>query len=132
MQMPFINHASVGVVDFPKALTFYDAVLMPLGGKQVILIEGLGVGYGSQFPEFWVQLPFNQQKATVGNGVHVALNAPSKEAVDAFHAKALELGGTCDGPPGYRDYSPGYYAAFIHDPDGNKIEAVFFEQGFNG
>jgi len=132
MQMPFINHASVGVVDFPKALAFYDAILAPLGGKQIILIEGMGVGYGGQFPEFWVQLPFNQKEASTGNGVHIALNAPSKEAVEAFHKTALELGGTCDGPPGYRDYSPGYYAAFIRDLDGNKIEAVFFEQGFNG
>lgn len=132
MQMPFINHASVGVVDFSKALAFYDAILAPLGGKQVLLVEGFGVGYGAQFPEFWVQLPFNQQEATTGNGVHIALNAPSKEAVDSFHKTALELGGSCDGPPGYRDYSPGYYASFIRDLDGNKIEAVFFEQGFNG
>lgn len=132
MQMPFINHASVGVTDFPKALTFYDAILAPLGGKQIFLVEGFGVGYGTQAPEFWVQLPFNQQKATVGNGVHVALTALTKEAVDAFHKIALEHGGTCDGPPGYRDYAPGYYAAFVLDPDGNKIEAVFFEHGFGG
>lgn len=132
MQMPFINHASVGVVDFPKALSFYDAILAPLGGKQIILMEGLGVGYGTQFPEFWVQLPFNQQEATVGNGVHIALTAPSKEAVEEFHKTALKQGGACDGPPGYRDYSPGYYAAFIRDPEGNKIEAVFFEQGLGG
>lgn len=132
MQMPLINHASVGVTDFPKALAFYDAILEPLGGKQVLLVEGLGVGYGTQHPEFWVQLPFNQQKASVGNGVHVALTAPSKEAVEAFHTKALEHGGVCDGPPGYREYGPGYYAAFIRDREGNKIEAVFFEQGFGG
>lgn len=130
MEIPFINHASVGVVDLSKALTFYDAVLAPLGGKQILPVDGFGVGYGTQFPEFWVQLPFNQKNATVGNGVHIALTAPSKQAVEAFHKTALEHGGTCDGPPGYRDYSPGYYAAFILDLDGNKVEAVFFEQGF--
>lgn len=132
MQMPFINHASVGVSDMKKAAEFYDAVLAPLGAKRIFDEISYGIGYGTQFPEFWVQLPFNQKPATQGNGIHIALTAQNKEAVDAFHKKALEMGATCDGPPDYRDYTPGYYAAFIRDPDGNKIEAVFFEQGFAG
>jgi predicted lactoylglutathione lyase len=63
--------------------------------------------------------PFNGEAATVGNGTMIALDMPSREAVDAFHAKALELGGTDEGAPGER--GPGYYMAYFRDPDGNKF-----------
>ena len=84
-----------------------------------------GAGYGREVPEFWVGAPHDGGKAVAGNGTHIGFSAASKEEVDAFHAKALELGGADDGKPGLRpEYLPNYYAAFVRDPDGNKIEAV--------
>jgi catechol 2,3-dioxygenase-like lactoylglutathione lyase family enzyme len=74
---------------------------------------------------FWVGIPFNQKPASVGNGSMVAFRAQSWKAVDEFHAAALAHGGTCDGPPGLRHhYSPDFYAAYVRDPDGNKLAAV--------
>jgi predicted lactoylglutathione lyase len=84
-----------------------------------------GAGYGRKWPDFWVQVPHDGGRANAGNGVHVCFIAASIDEVKAFHAKALELGGTDDGGPGFRpEYTPGYYAAFVRDLDGNKIEAV--------
>lgn len=118
-----MNHVSVGTNDLPSAGAFYDKVLAPLGAVR-LFDESFGIAYGKQWPEFWVQLPFNEQTATPGNGVHIAFMAPSRDAVDAFHVAGLEAGGTCGGEPGLRDYVPGYYAAFLFDSVGNKIEAV--------
>ena len=74
---------------------------------------------------FWVQIPNDRNAASVGNGVHIALNAATKNAVQAFHRAALAAGGVDEGQPGPReDYSPDYYGAFVRDPDGNKLEAV--------
>jgi catechol 2,3-dioxygenase-like lactoylglutathione lyase family enzyme len=88
-------------------------------------VEFDGAGYGREFPEFWIGHPHDGQPASTGNGVHVCFKAASQEEVDAFHAEALAQGGTDDGPPGLRpEYMPNYYAAFVRDPDGNKIEAV--------
>ncbi|WP_047047132.1 VOC family protein [Vibrio mexicanus] len=118
-----INHVSVGCSDVKAAILFYDAVLSELSIKQSHYIENTSAAYGDNF-EFWVGSPY-QGKATASNGVHVAFNAPSKEAVDAFYSTAIELGGTCEGAPGFRpDYGETYYAAFVRDLDGNKIEAV--------
>mgnify|MGYP000462521748 CR=1 FL=1 len=117
------NHVSVGTNDLIRAGAFYDAVLGALGYKRTF-DEDFGIAWGITFPEFWATLPHDQQAATVGNGVHVAIIAPSREAVDAFHAQALAHGGSDDGKPGLRPYTDNYYAAFVRDPDGNKIEAV--------
>jgi catechol 2,3-dioxygenase-like lactoylglutathione lyase family enzyme len=74
---------------------------------------------------FWIGKPFDQRAATAGNGVMVAFSARSWEAVDAFYAAAIAHGGTCEGPPGLRlHYSPDFYAAYVRDPDGNKVAAV--------
>jgi predicted lactoylglutathione lyase len=84
-----------------------------------------GSGYGRQFPEFWVGFPFDGGDASAGNGVHVCFNANSIAEVQAFHAKALELGGRDEGKPGLRrEYADNYYAAFVRDLDGHKIEAM--------
>ncbi len=85
----------------------------------------VGVGYGvPNKPSFWIQLPINGQAASMGNGVHIAFRAETREAVDAFFLAALEQGGIEDGKPGLRtEYHPDYYGAFVRDPDGNKIEA---------
>lgn len=119
-----LSHVSLGTNDYPTAKVFYDAVLATLQIRCVMDFEG-GAGYGRAFPEFWIQRPHNGQAASVGNGVHVSFLANSIDEVKAFHAKALALGAKDDGPPGYRkEYSDDYYAAFVRDLDGNKIEAM--------
>jgi catechol 2,3-dioxygenase-like lactoylglutathione lyase family enzyme len=122
--MTAISHVSVGTNDFPSAKRFYDAVLATLGLRCVMGFDE-GAGYGSEFPEFWVQLPHDGAAANPGNGTHVCFSAGSEDQVKAFHRKALELGGEDDGKPGLRkEYSDNYYAAFVRDLDGNKIEAM--------
>lgn len=119
-----LSHVSLGTNDYDRAKAFYDALLATLQIRCVMDFPG-GAGYGREFPEFWIQRPHDGGRAAVGNGVHVAFLATSEAEVDAFHAKALELGGSCDGPPGLRpDYEKGYYAAFVRDLDGHKIEAM--------
>lgn len=120
-----LHHVSVGVRDVERAAQFYDAVLGALGYKRVMEFLPYGIGYGDQHPQFWVQLPYNQQVATAGNGVHISFIARTPAAVDAFHAKAIEFGGQDAGAPGPRpDYSPDYYGGFVIDLDGNKLEAT--------
>jgi catechol 2,3-dioxygenase-like lactoylglutathione lyase family enzyme len=127
-QLPTLSHISLGTNDFPRAKAFYDAVLATLRIECLADTED-GSGYGRTAPEFWVGFPFDGADASVGNGVHVCFNAHSVEEVQAFHAKALELGGQDEGKPGFRrEYGDRYYAAFVRDLDGNKIEAVYFVQ----
>jgi catechol 2,3-dioxygenase-like lactoylglutathione lyase family enzyme len=120
-----LHHVSVGSRDVPRAVAFYDQVLKPLGFKRVMEFLPHAVGYGAGHPEFWVQVPADGNTASVGNGVHISFVAPSKNAVNAFHAAAMKAGGKDEGGPGPRpDYGPEYYGAFCRDLDGNKIEAV--------
>jgi catechol 2,3-dioxygenase-like lactoylglutathione lyase family enzyme len=116
------SHVSVGTRDLERATRFYDAALGALGYRRT-MSESFGCAWGLDWPEFWAQLP-DAGEASAGNGVHVAFIAASREAVDAFHAAALAAGGSDAGEPGLRDYAPDYYAAFVRDPDGNKLEAV--------
>ncbi len=119
-----LNHVSLGVSNVQAAVNFYDAVLSSLSIKRSHYIENIAAAYGESF-EFWVGCPC-EHTASAGNGTHIAFNASSKDAVDHFYSLALELGGTCCGKPGLRpEYGETYYAAFVRDPDGNKIEAVF-------
>ena len=123
-----ISHISVGTNDFERAVEFYDKVLATLGCKQVMKHPG-AVAYGKEYPEFWVQTPYNGEPATVGNGSHIGFIAASKEAVHAFHEVALSQGGIDDGAPGPRpDYGDAYYGCFVRDLDGNKIEATFWNE----
>ena len=120
-----LHHVSVGVRDVERATTFYDAVLAALGYKRVMEFLPYAVAYGDRQPSFWVQLPHNQQPASVGNGVHIGFIARSKDAVHRFHAAALAKGGASGGEPGPRpDYGADYYGAFVLDLDGNKLEAT--------
>lgn len=124
------DHISLGVSDLDRAGAFYDAVLAPLGLVRLWRVTR-AVGYG---PEgFTGEAPFAVVLSKPGDGpalgaFHLAFAAGSRDAVNAFHAAALDHGGTDDGPPGIREtYDPGYYAAFVRDPDGHRLEAVVHE-----
>ena len=121
-----LHHVSVGSRDVARAVKFYDQVLKALGYKRLMEFLPHAVGYGDgDHPEFWVQVPADGNTPSVGNGVHISFAAPSKSAVNAFHAAAMKAGGKDEGGPGPRpDYSPQYYGAFCRDLDGNKLEAV--------
>lgn len=122
-----IDHTGIGVADVARSAVFYDAALGALGMRRVMqLPEGEGsdgIGYGVDFPVFWIDR-FHPHSVKQ----HTAFAADSRAAVDAFHEAALAAGGTDNGAPGLRPtasgYPPGYYAAFVLDPDGNNMEAV--------
>lgn len=121
-----IDHVSVAVSDLARAAGFYDAVLAPLGLMRLAERER-SIGFGKRYPEFWLNL--RESMAPVGRdtGSHVCLRAPDEDAVRAFHAAALAGGGVDAGVPGQRQATmTTYFGAFIHDPDGNKLEAVTF------
>ena len=121
-----LHHVSIGVSDVQRAAKFYDSVFSTLGYRRVMEIMPYGIAYGREMPQFWVQLPHNHSPSSSGNGTHIAFEAPSKAAVHAFHSAAIGAGGKDEGAPGPRpEYTPNYYGAFVRDPDGNKIEAVF-------
>ena len=121
-----IDHVSVAVRDLAAAARFYDVVLAALGMSKLERRPAT-VGFGKQYPEFWINL---RPAVQASDGAHVCFRARSTEMVDAFHAAALAAGGTSDGAPGLRPhYYENYYAAFIRDPDGNRIEAVTFVTG---
>jgi catechol 2,3-dioxygenase-like lactoylglutathione lyase family enzyme len=121
-----IDHVSIAVRDLDRAARFYRAVLAPLGMTQLESRPDT-VGFGRQYPEFWLNARPGMAPLAGDAGAHVALRARKPEAGDAFHAAALAEGGASDGAPGPRpQYSAGYYAAFIRDVDGNRVEAVTF------
>jgi len=122
-----LDHVSVGVTNLEASAKFYDAVLAPLAIKRVMELLPYTIGYGAdEHPRFWINVPLDDtQPASAGNGMHICFKAPSHQAVRQFYAAALAAGGVDDGPPGLRpDYHSHYYAAFVRDLDGNKIEAV--------
>ncbi len=122
-----MSHVSLGTNDYPRAKAFYDAVLATLQIGMAMEHPG-AVAYGRDFPEFWVQEPHNGRRAEAGNGTHFGFIALSREQVDAFYAKAIEMGARGEGAPGERaHYGPQYYGAFVRDLDGHKIEAMFWD-----
>jgi catechol 2,3-dioxygenase-like lactoylglutathione lyase family enzyme len=132
-----IYHVSAGVSDIERARRFYGASLSPLGYKLLYEVEEAGkitsLGWGLHYPELWTNIPLGGGTPHPGSGIHVALHAPNAGAVDGFYAAALSVGGTDNGPPGYRpDYDPGYYGAFVLDPDRNKLEAMWFDHQKSG
>ncbi len=121
-----LHHLSIGVKDLARAKKFYDAALKPFGGK-LLNDYGSAVGYGTDSPTLWIMQVDKPVAPEAKNGLHLCFTAPSRKAVDAFHAAALQAGGKDNGKPGVRtDYSPDYYAAFAFDPDGYRLEAVCF------
>jgi catechol 2,3-dioxygenase-like lactoylglutathione lyase family enzyme len=121
-----IDHVSIQVRDLATATAFYEVVLAPLG---LIRLEtrAATVGFGKKYPELWLNQRAGMIGLAAGNGAHVCLRVRATGMVDAFHAAALSAGGKSDGAPGLRpQHGDGYYAAFIRDQDGNRIEAVTF------
>ena len=116
-----IDHVSVGVRSIERATRFYEAVLGAIGHAKLV-VRPRSVGFGTRYAEFWINL---RPDMTPADGHHVCLRARSAAEVEAFHRAALAEGGTDDGAPGPRVYSKGtVYAAFVRDPDGNRIEAL--------
>jgi catechol 2,3-dioxygenase-like lactoylglutathione lyase family enzyme len=121
-----IDHISVAVRDLERAARFYEPTLATLGLTRLVTRPAT-IGFGKAYSEFWINLRANMASVEEGSGVHIALRAKSTGDVDAFHAAALAAGGRSDGPPGIRPHDRvKYYAAFVVDPDGNRIEAVTF------
>jgi len=123
------SHASVGTDDIVRAARFYDAVLAPLGlvrHKTHKLFAGYGTaGFDGINAPFWLLRPYDRKTASPGNGPMMAFVAPDRAAVDAFHTAALAGGGSDEGAPGLRPhYHADYYAAYVRDPEGNKLCAV--------
>ena len=116
------DHVGVNVKNFAASRAFYQQALEPLGWKEVMVFdEWKAAAFGTdEKPAFWVC-----EREPYGTGTHVAFHGADHAAVDAFHAAALAAGGTDNGAAGLREhYHPTYYAAFVHDPDGNNVEAV--------
>src|SRR5689334_8268989 len=123
-----IDRISLGVADLDRAAQFYEATLATLGLSRLVSRPAT-VGFGKNYPEFWVNLRAGMAKVAHESGTHVCLRARTSAEVDAFHAAALAAGGHSDGAPGLRPHDRvTYYAAFVLDPDGNRIEAVTFPQ----
>jgi catechol 2,3-dioxygenase-like lactoylglutathione lyase family enzyme len=116
-----IAHTTLPVSEYAKSKAFYIEVLGPLGYRNNMEYgESAGFNDGKN-TDFWIS------KESTVVPTHLAFEAKSKKQVEAFHQAGLSAGGKDNGAPGYRDYSPGYYAAFVHDPDGNNIEAVWYD-----
>ena len=121
-----IDHVSLAVADLDRAARFYEAVLGAIGFAK-LEVRPATIGFGKLYPEFWLNHRPAMAGIAAGSGAHVCLRARSTAAVDAFHAAALAAGGSCDGAPGLRGHrTRGYYAAFVRDLDGNRVEVVTF------
>jgi catechol 2,3-dioxygenase-like lactoylglutathione lyase family enzyme len=119
-------YLTLGTNDLARAARFYDAALAPLGlVRRATLADEVGYGLpDDRRTRLWITRPFDGRPATIGNGSMPAIVAPDRKAVDAFHAAALTAGGTDEGAPGLRPHGPAFYAAYVRDPDGNKLSAV--------
>jgi catechol 2,3-dioxygenase-like lactoylglutathione lyase family enzyme len=121
-----IDHVSIGISDLERAAQFYEQTLAPLGWSRLVTRPAT-VGFGKSYPEFWINRRADMAPVQRDSGAHICLRAKSTGEVDAFHAAALHAGGRSDGAPGLRPHDRvRYYAAYIVDPDGNRIEAVTF------
>ena len=118
------DHVSIGVRDISRSRAFYDAALQPLGYGRLSTSDD-SLGYGDSVAGLWISLSDAPVPANPKSGLHFCFRAPNREAVARFHAAALAAGGRDNGAPGVRvDYSADYYAAFVVDPDGYRLEAL--------
>ena len=118
-----IDHVSIGVRDIPAAKRFYDAALQPLGYECLSQADS-SLGYGRGAVAFWIYAAERPVPSDPKSGLHFCFSAPTRQSVDSFHSAALKAGGRDNGAPAIRtDYDSNYYAAFVVDPDGYRIEA---------
>ena len=123
-----IDHVSIGVRSVATSKRFYDAALQPLGYR-CMSDSPDSLGYGSSSPVLWINAAERPIAPDSRSGLHFCFFAPDRKSVDAFHAAGLQSGGRDNGRPGLRaDYGAGYYAAYLIDPDGYRIEAYFAER----
>jgi predicted lactoylglutathione lyase len=122
-----IGYVTLGTNNLDQAAAYYDALFGFIGAKRVLEEKNHFIAWGTALtsPSVAVTIPFNKEQATVGNGVMVALYLDTVEKVNAFHARALQLGGTSEGDPGFRPAgnTSGFYAGYFRDLDGNKLNA---------
>lgn len=126
--MAIFTHVVLGANDLEQSTKFYDAALGALGVKNLGPMGDRGMLYGGDAPEFLVARPANGEPATHANGGTVGFHAPSRDAVHKFHEAGLANGGTDEGVPGPRKFSPTAYAAYLRDPAGNKICTYCFAE----
>jgi catechol 2,3-dioxygenase-like lactoylglutathione lyase family enzyme len=118
-----LDHVSIGVSDVARTKRFYDTVLKPLG-YSCLSESGDTLGYGRDGVQFWIYQAKRPVEPDPTSGLHFSFTAPSRESAVKFHAAALKTGGKDNGKPGLRkDYGDNYYAAYVVDPDGYRIEA---------
>jgi catechol 2,3-dioxygenase-like lactoylglutathione lyase family enzyme len=118
-----LNHVSIGVRDIARTKRFYDAALKPLG-YTCLSHDASSLGYGADAVALWIGMAERPVPPDDKSNLHFCFTAPTRKSVDAFHAAALKAGGSDNGKPGLRaDYGADYYAAFVVDPDGYRIEA---------
>ncbi len=123
------DHVSIGVHELARAKRFYDAALGALGYDCLSADEG-SLGYGKGGVGLWVGAVSAPVPSDPNSNLHFCFTAPTRESVDAFHAAALRAGGSDNGKPGLREsYGPDYYAAFVVDPDGYRLEAYCGKAG---
>jgi catechol 2,3-dioxygenase-like lactoylglutathione lyase family enzyme len=124
-----IDHVSIGVRSIGATKRFYDSALQPLGYKALSESPG-SLGYGNDAIQFWMSETDRPVVADEKSGLHFCFSAPTRKSVDEFHAAALKAGGRDNGRPGLRaDYGANYYAAFVVDPDGYRLEAYCSKKG---
>ena len=122
-----IDHVSLAVSDLARSAAFYERALAPLGLVRLVDRAPASVGFGKKYPELWLNARDGLAPQPDKAGTHICLRAPGEAAVRDFHARALAHGGRSAGKPGPRQAAfTTYFGAFILDPDGNKIEAVYF------
>lgn len=124
-----LNHVSIGVSNIARSKAFYDAALKALGYS--CLSEGeTSLGYGKDQVQLWIGIAKKPVKPDMDSGLHFCFDAATRKSVDAFHKAALAAGGRDNGKPGLRaDYGANYYAAFVVDPDGYRLEAYCSKAG---
>ncbi len=128
-----IGYVTLGTNDLPKAAAFYDDLLGTLGAKRFMEEDGYFIAWAKapDEPSLAVSKPFNKEAATIGNGTMIAMIMDTPEQVTAFYDKAIALGASCEGPPGFRpaENISGFYAGYFRDLDGNKLDAFCIVEG---